>query len=158
MRIIKEMTSISSYICSQSRALSSTMKPLILATALAIAPAPAYAFAPALPWGTVAPVPPSSTALRGLFDLKPFHAGGSGEGQADLDEQWEAQQAILAARKGHHDKTALRSKYVGGGPKHFQTESMKKKAPAGGVGGRGPDVSSGGEVEVKKQFKFPWER
>ena len=49
----------------------------------------------------------------GLFDFKPVH--GSGSGKDVLDEQWEAQQAILRARRaGHIDKEHLKEKYKGG--------------------------------------------
>lgn len=51
----------------------------------------------------------SSTKIYGLFDFKPFHGHGSGE--SNLDEQWEVQQAILRARKGHVDKDHLKAKY-----------------------------------------------
>jgi hypothetical protein len=45
---------------------------------------------------------PYSTEIHmGLFDLNPFHGGGSGASKAALDEQWEAQQAILRERRGH---------------------------------------------------------
>jgi non-homologous end joining protein Ku len=51
----------------------------------------------------------SSTKIYGLFDFKTFHGHGSGEN--NLDEQWEVQQAILRARKGHVDKDHLKAKY-----------------------------------------------
>jgi hypothetical protein len=50
------------------------------------------------------------TMIYGLFDFSAFHGGGS-SGKEDLDEQWETQQAILAARKGHVTKDHLKEKY-----------------------------------------------
>ena len=47
----------------------------------------------------------------GWFDFKPVHGSGSAS-EEDLDEQWEAQQAILRARRsGGLDKEHLREKY-----------------------------------------------
>lgn len=47
---------------------------------------------------------PYVTEIRmGLFDMNPFHGGGSGASKQALDEQWEVQQAILRERRGHHD-------------------------------------------------------
>jgi hypothetical protein len=56
----------------------------------------------------------TTTQLHGLFDFKPFHGRGSGESRSELDEQWEAQQEILRARRGHLDKTHLKQKYANG--------------------------------------------
>lgn len=53
----------------------------------------------------------SLVVLQGWFDFKPMHGGGSGGNEDSLDEQWEAQQAILRARRGQFDKDTLRSKY-----------------------------------------------
>jgi hypothetical protein len=55
-----------------------------------------------------------TTRLYGLFDFKPFHGQGSGEGKNDLDSQWAIQQEILAARRGNIDKSALKKKYANG--------------------------------------------
>jgi hypothetical protein len=55
-----------------------------------------------------------TTRLYGLFDFKPFHGQGSGEGKNDLDSQWEIQQELLAARRGNIDKSALKKKYANG--------------------------------------------
>lgn len=71
--------------------------------------------------GFTPPVVRAKTSLRqkrtvlsmGWFDFKPMH--GSGSGKDVLDEQWEAQQAILEARRsGHIDKEHLKEKYKGG--------------------------------------------
>lgn len=46
----------------------------------------------------------------GWFDFNPVH--GSGSGKDNLDEQWEAQQEILRARRaGNLDKQHLKQKY-----------------------------------------------
>jgi hypothetical protein len=48
----------------------------------------------------------------GWFDFKPIHGGGSGGNQDFIDEQWEAQQAILRARRGEGQiKDDLKNKY-----------------------------------------------
>jgi hypothetical protein len=92
--------------------------------------------------------------LENLFE-KPMHGHGSGEN--DLDEQWEAQQAILRDRRSHGiDKAHLKEKYsheenrqtfdVGGrsseysGDETYVEESVTKKAPSG------------------ERMKFPWEK
>ena len=49
----------------------------------------------------------------GWFDFKPVHGSGSA-GQQELDEQWEAQQAILRARRGEMTKDHLHQKYKSG--------------------------------------------
>jgi hypothetical protein len=55
----------------------------------------------------------SLTKLNAFFD-KPFHGHGSGEQKKELDEQWQIQQEILRARRGHIDKSALKKKYAHG--------------------------------------------
>jgi hypothetical protein len=54
---------------------------------------------------------PLSDFLRQVTNnFKPFHGHGSLEN--DLDEQWEAQQALLQSRRSHHsDKGHLKKKY-----------------------------------------------
>jgi hypothetical protein len=83
------------------------MKPFATTIAFCVLVASTDAFQP-LP-ATNNRVVVSSTKLYGLFDFKPFHGHGSGE--SELDEQWEVQQAILRARKGHVDKDHLKAKY-----------------------------------------------
>ena len=56
----------------------------------------------------------SRIQLYGMFDFKPFHGQGSGETQSNLDEQWEAQQEILRARRGQLTKDNLKQKYAKG--------------------------------------------
>ena len=53
----------------------------------------------------------TSTSLHmGFFDFNPFHGHGSGEN--DIEDQWEAQQAILRDRRAHGiDKEHLKLKY-----------------------------------------------
>lgn len=100
----------------------------------------------------------SSTCLYGLFDFKPFHGHGSGEHDRDLDEQWAAQQEILAARRGHIDKSALKKKYANG--KQGDLSSL------GGGGGQRPSTAGRqDEMYVEnpsskggKKTKFFWEK
>ena len=97
----------------------------------------------------------SSTALFGFFDKlfdKPLHGHGSGEN--DLDEQWEAQQAILRERRAHGiDKQHLKEKY--------SHEENRKTFDVSAKAGQDYD---GGEMyaEEKKapanQIKFPWDK
>lgn len=52
----------------------------------------------------------NSKLFMGWLDFKPMH--GSGSGKDSLDEQWEAQQALLRARRDDHlDKEHLKKKY-----------------------------------------------
>mmetsp|Transcript_10771 Transcript_10771/g.17529 ORF Transcript_10771/g.17529 Transcript_10771/m.17529 type:complete len:153 (-) Transcript_10771:310-768(-) len=53
------------------------------------------------------PKQPLTEMHMGLFDMNPFHGSGSGGTKEALDEQWEAQQEILRARRcedSHHVK------------------------------------------------------
>ena len=77
---------------------------LTLSLASAFAPLPAAKFEAST----------STTLGMGWFD-KAFHGGGSAQ-EEDLDEQWAAQQAILAARRGQDgpNKEHLHDKYEGG--------------------------------------------
>jgi hypothetical protein len=81
--------------------------------------------------GSVRPFVPSTssttTQLYGMFDFKPFHGQGSGDSKSYLDEQWEAQQEILRARRGHLDKEHLKNKYAKG--------ASPKDNPFAGKGG-----------------------
>lgn len=61
----------------------------------------------------------------GLFDLNPFHGGGSGASKAALDEQWEAQQAILRERRGHTVVKKTKSNTVV--PKNIEIVGAAKK-------------------------------
>lgn len=65
----------------------------------------------------------SNVVLYGWFDFKPMHGSGSGGNQDALDEQWEAQQAILANRRGHLDKAHLKEKY-----KHSKNMELESHA------------------------------
>lgn len=99
----------------------------------------------------------SSTSLYGLFDFKTFHGHGSGEHDQDLDEQWDVQQEILAARRGHIDKSALKKKYANG-----------KQGDLSSLGGGGQRAYTGvrqDEMYVEspsskggKKTKFFWEK
>ncbi len=62
----------------------------------------------------------------GLFDFEPFR--GSGSGKEKLDEQWEAQQAILRERRGHNDKDALKKKYTAKKTEESAVAKSKKDA------------------------------
>ena len=101
----------------------------------------------------------TSTSLSGwidnLFD-KPIHGHGSGEGQSALDEQWEAQQAILKERRAHGiDKAHLKEKY-----------SHEENRKTFDVGSKTQN-DDGEEMYVEEraakkspgaQIKFPWEK
>ncbi len=60
----------------------------------------------------------------GLFDFEPFRGSGSEK----LDEQWEAQQAILRERRGHNDKDALKKKYTAKKTEESAVAKSKKDA------------------------------
>jgi len=107
-----------------------------------------------------APLPQQSTTLStalsmGFFDKlfdKPLHGHGSGEN--DLDEQWEAQQAILRERRAHGiDKAHLKEKY-----------SHEENRKTFDVGGRSQDYNSGemyveeSKPKKKAQMKMPWDK
>lgn len=64
----------------------------------------------------------------GLFDFEPFR--GSGSGKEKLDEQWEAQQAILRERRGHNDKDALKKKYSAKKADEPATTKDRSETPA----------------------------
>ena len=134
-----------------------TMKFILVTLPALLAPAAAFTSGGAHPHR-----PTFSTALPGMLDdailgLKPFH--GAGNGADKLDEQWEAQQAILRERKGHFDKQALKKKYVGGGPGAFMTEAMRKQAPADVVPSASEWTAPGTTKKAEaKKFRFPWEK
>eukprot|EP00567_Pseudictyota_dubia_P013544 CAMPEP_0197450630 /NCGR_PEP_ID=MMETSP1175-20131217/25959_1 /TAXON_ID=1003142 /ORGANISM="Triceratium dubium, Strain CCMP147" /LENGTH=134 /DNA_ID=CAMNT_0042983093 /DNA_START=63 /DNA_END=467 /DNA_ORIENTATION=- len=102
------------------------------------------------------------TTQRFAFWDKAFHGGGSAK-QEDLDEQWEAQQAILAARRGKHghNKEHLHQKYEGGGPKHFQltgSKPMLHDNPALDTPGPHVVLEDLKQGKQTKKFKFFWEK
>ena len=89
------------------------------------------------------------TELHGFFDFNPVHGGGSGGNKQAIDEQWEAQQAILRARQGHTTKNVLKQKYKD--PSKVDVSSAfvgkdfaPKKAPSA-------PAKQGG-------FKMPWDK
>ena len=116
--------------------------------------------------------------LYGIWDFRPFHGHGSGEHEKDLDEQWEIQQEILRARRGHVDKTALKKKYAHGAQgdlsglggagsgkimnHRFGDEiymegdftSIKKKHESSST----PAPQRGGTNKEKSKMKFFWEK
>lgn len=71
---------------------------------------------------------PYSTEINmGLFDLNPFHGGGSGSSKQALDEQWEIQQAILRERRGHTDTTHVKkTKSIGSDSNSIEIAGAKK--------------------------------
>ena len=91
------------------------------------------------------------TELNGWFDFEPVHGGGSGGDQSAIDEQWEAQQAILRARQGVTDKKVLKSKYKDPSKvpvsSAFAGKSSGSKTPA-----------SKSAAPKKSGFKMPWEK
>ena len=101
-------------------------------------------------------VPPSGTLngvakdteLYGLFDFEAFHGGGSAK-QEELDEQWETQQAILAARRGHTHHT----------PQKKQQHQSHQRRPAA----RAKQIKVVTEIDdepakAPKKMKFFWEK
>ena len=100
------------------------------------------------------------TSLFGWFDFNPIQGGGSAKD--DLDEQWEAQQAILRARRGEFTKDQLKTKYSKKGgsedsddiPSAFESKSNPShfdyKDDAMHFAAEKPQKQSQG-------FKLPWE-
>jgi hypothetical protein len=100
--------------------------------------------------------PPTRTSLlilSGWFDFNPFH--GSGSAKENLDEQWEAQQEILRARRNTGlDKEHLKQKY-GAPKKTVAVQIAKDVKPAS------EEVIQKASSEKKKTpapFKMPWEK
>jgi hypothetical protein len=71
-----------------------------------------------------------NTALHGWLDFNPFKGSGSGGNKEFLDEQWEAQQAILRARQGVFDKEHLKEKYAKQAAAKEAGMEVKKETPA----------------------------
>jgi hypothetical protein len=105
----------------------------------------------------------ATTQLYGLFDFNPFKGSGSGGNQDFLDEQWEAQQAILRARQGQFTKEDLQKKYKPQ-PKEDSADTEGVPTPSKNRG-----ESSSFFAEVKEppvpqkvgspfDMKFPWDK
>jgi murein L,D-transpeptidase YafK len=111
-------------------------------------------------------VPP----LAGWFDFNPVHGSGSGGNKEFLDEQWEAQQAILRARRGESE--SLKQKY-----KEKQKFQVASSVPPPVTRGDGMYFASNESPTKKAQqaqaatakkspppapqapsFKFPWDK
>lgn len=91
------------------------------------------------------------TQLAGWFDFKPFHGHGSAED--DLDEQWEAQQAILRDRRSHHiDKEHLKLKYQKPDKVKFEVHSKPQQHFAF------EDTYVEDDNKAPKKLKFFWEK
>ena len=101
---------------------------------------PLDAFQPLSPVVTPFTQRTSESHLHGLFD--PFHGGGSAK-KKDLDEIWEAQQAILRARRGETEP--LKKKYASK-PESPSSPPAPKEAS--------PKV----EATPKETPKFFWEK
>jgi hypothetical protein len=84
------------------------------------------------------------TKLYGMFDFEPVQGGGSGK--KELDEQWETQKAILAARRG---QPGTKEKY--GKPK---VERAKPKPTTRAVTKSAPPE----EKKTEAKPKFFWEK
>ena len=110
-----------------------------------------------------------SSALSGWFDFNPVHGGGSGGSEEFLDEQWEAQQAILRARRGEgQSKDILKQKYKE--KRQFQVASsvpppVNKAEPAMYFANEEPERKKIPASETKTtpplqipSFKFPWDK
>jgi hypothetical protein len=110
-----------------------------------------------------------TSALSGWFDFNPVHGGGSGGNEEFLDEQWEAQQAILRARRGEgQSNDVLKQKYKE--KRQFQVapsvpppvnraeptmyfaneEPERKKTPAS-------ESKTSPPLQIPS-FKFPWDK
>lgn len=105
------------------------------------------AFQPAVPTRRLA-----TARSMGFFDFDAIKGSGSASND-ELDDMWEAQQAILRERRGEGTKSTLKKKYAGGGggsPKlgggKMQVKKdetyTEKSSPKGGQG----------------QFKMPWDK
>jgi hypothetical protein len=106
--------------------------------------------------------------LAGWFDFNPVHGGGSGGSKEFLDEQWEAQQAILRARRG--EKELLKQKYKEkqkfqvsstvpppvsrGDAMYFASSEPPKKLQAQAAAKK----SSPAPTPQAPSFKFPWDK
>jgi hypothetical protein len=112
----------------------------------------------------------STTQLNGWLDFKPVHGGGSA-GNSELDEIWEAQQAILRERQGHSKKDVLKNKYKN--PDAVDTSSVfagkkmegnRESAPrvVATAPKRAPVKAAAANTTPKKTaapaFKFPWDK
>jgi hypothetical protein len=107
----------------------------------------------------------STTQLNGWLDFKPVHGGGSA-GNSDLDEIWEAQQAILRERQGHSKKDVLRNKYKN--PDAVDTSSVfagkkmegnRESAPPRVVAAAPKKAAAATSTKAAAPaFKFPWEK
>jgi hypothetical protein len=105
--------------------------------------------------GSFAPIPHVArlyfTQLHmGLFDLKPFHGGGSGEDKNALDEQWDTQQAILRERRGHIDKEHLKQKYAAKSKEIDSKPTRKTKVVS--------KKSANDDAHNQKKPRFFWEK
>jgi len=94
------------------------------------------------------------------FDFNPIHGGGSGKNQAELDEQWEAQQAILRARRGEGtskkpmSKDDLKKKYRS--KAEFNIKDREEQ-----INVRQDEAMYIDEESDRKpafDFKFPWDK
>jgi len=95
----------------------------------------------------------------GFFDFLPVHGGGSGSDKNTLDEQWETQQAILAARRGHIDKEHLKQKYAGGEEARTQKQIQDKSSTRKNINVVSETWSEDSASSSKeKKFKFFWEK
>jgi hypothetical protein len=99
--------------------------------------------------------------MGGFFDFDRLHGGGSGSSKDDLDKQWEVQQAILAERRGHGDKKALRQKYLSA---QKQQDFLSGKTEAGAKIDITNDmfVEDAPKKKIKAaaapKFKMPWDK
>jgi hypothetical protein len=92
--------------------------------------------------------PPSSSALQmGWFDFNPMRGSGSGGNKEFLDEQFEAQQAILRARQQSGlTKDSLKKKYEDRTVKEPEEKAPVKEMAAEEATNKGAGI------------KLPWEK
>ena len=88
------------------------------------------------------------------FDFKPVQ--GAGSGKDALDEQWEAQQEILNARRGHCSKQHLKNKY--GKKKEVKTKVETDTHQSQVNVSKKQDSDMFVEDSPTSAFKFPWDK
>lgn len=97
-----------------------------------------------------------TTSLNmGFFD-NPFHGSGSA-GESDLDEIWEAQQAILRARKGE-TKEHMRAKYKDSNRKFEVKSSMDSKNQQHMNNVYVDETTKPKKKKAAGGFKMPWDK
>lgn len=95
----------------------------------------------------------AAPALQMGWFENPFHGGGSAD-TGELDEIWEAQQAILRDRQGHDTKPAMKKKY---NKKKVQKFEVKASKPPPTQNLKHMDTTYTDENAFQMP-KMPWEK